>query len=115
MDDLVRAVEREEYARKENRLKVGQAGGDAAARWLQSRKQRSALSFLSDPFSPFRGVNSTYAAASAICEFLYGINIFVQWWMVDAFLGRCSCFLENSLCAAQTLFVQGTHWPLEKR
>jgi len=74
MDDLVKAVDREEYARKENKLKVGQAGGDAAARWLESRK--------------LRGVNSTYAGASVICEFLYGLNIFVQWWMVDAFLGR---------------------------
>ena len=48
MDDLVRAVDREEYARKESRLKVGQAGGDAAARWLQSRKQRWVFPLSSD-------------------------------------------------------------------
>ena len=106
MDDLVKAVDREEYARKENKLKVGQAGGDAAVRWLESRKLRwvspslfpSLFSFSpffsSPPFSHFRGVNSTYAGASVICEFLYGLNIFVQWWMVDAFLGRCSSFPE---------------------
>ena len=40
MDDLVKAVDRAENGRKENGLKVGQAGGDAAARWLESRKLR---------------------------------------------------------------------------
>ena len=56
MDDLVKAVDREEYARKENKLKVGQAGGDAAARWLESRKLRgvSSPSLVSSIFS-FQG------------------------------------------------------------
>ena len=40
MDDLVKAVDRAENGRKEIGLKVGQAGGDAAARWLESRKLR---------------------------------------------------------------------------
>ena len=40
MDDLVKAVDRAENSRKENGMKVGQAGGDAAARWLESRKLR---------------------------------------------------------------------------
>ena len=40
MDDLVKAVDRAENGRKENGLKNGQAGGDAAARWLESRKLR---------------------------------------------------------------------------
>ena len=97
MDDLVKAVDRAENSRKENGMKVGQAGGDAAARWLESRKLRGVkLVFIhlsSNSYFCFRGVNSTYAAASVICELLYGLNIFIQWWMVDAFLGRCSCFI----------------------
>ena len=126
MDDLVKAVDREEYARKENKLKVGQAGGDAAARWLESRKLRwvspslfpSLFSFSpffsSPPFSHFRGVNSTYAGASVVCEFLYGLNIFVQWWMVDAFLGRCSSFPDfHSLFLCYTISLYRApigHW-----
>jgi len=74
MDALVKAVEKAKATKKETEMKVNEAGGDAAARWLDSRK--------------LRGVNSTYAAASIFCELLYGLNIFVQWWMTDRFLGR---------------------------
>ena len=51
MDDLVKAVDRAENGRKENGLKVGQAGGDAAARWLESRKLRGVKTAFY-PFTP---------------------------------------------------------------
>ena len=117
MDDLVKAVDRAENSRKENGMKVGQAGGDAAARWLESRKLRGVkLLFIplsSNSYSHFRGVNSTYAAASVICELLYGLNIFIQWWMVDAFLGRCSRFEFDFLFLCYTISLYRApigHW-----
>ena len=76
------------------------------------------LSCSSNPYPHFRGVNSTYAAASVLCEFLYGLNIFVQWWMVDTFLGRYSPFLDlTSLFVPllHQLSIQGTNWPLGRR
>ena len=76
MDDLVKAVDRAENSRKENGMKVGQAGGDAAARWLESRKLRGVkLVFIhlsSNSYFCFRGVNSetTMDAARAAFGFL---------------------------------------------
>ena len=47
MDDLVKAVNIAENVRKQNALKEerkeGQAGGDAAERWLQARKLRGVI------------------------------------------------------------------------
>ena len=97
MDDLVKAVNIAENVRKQNALKEerkeGQAGGDAAERWLQARKLRGVIFSMISMNLQFycRGVNCTYATASVVCEFLYGLNIVIQWWMLDRFLGRWPC------------------------